>query len=142
MATRDSRVPPPSGGLVYTLIVIKCNLAVVNEQTDTCPPVEEVKEKPRQSFATETSMLHVKAAPGSPPVTLVRRVMTACQTGCFLLIILNKGSCVLVLLHLNPPYNSSHRTGSLRPLLALILPSLQFLRSLQPIAETLPQLVS
>ena len=65
MATWDSRVPPPSGGLVYTLTVIKCNLAVVNEQTDTCPPVEEVKEKLRQSFATETSMLHVKAAPES-----------------------------------------------------------------------------
>ena len=58
-------MPPPSGGLVYTLTVIKCNLAVVNEQTDTCPPVEEVKEKLCQIFATETSMLHVKAAPES-----------------------------------------------------------------------------
>lgn len=41
------------GGLVYTLVVIKRNLAALNEPTDSWPPVKEVEEKPRQSFATE-----------------------------------------------------------------------------------------
>ena len=41
------------GGLVYTLVVIKRNLAALNEPTDTWPPMKEVAEKPRQSFATE-----------------------------------------------------------------------------------------
>ena len=41
------------GGLVYTLVVIKRNLATLNEPTDSWPPVKEVEEKPRLSFATE-----------------------------------------------------------------------------------------
>lgn len=41
------------GGLVYTLVVIKRNLAALNEPTDSWPPVKEVEEKPRPSFATE-----------------------------------------------------------------------------------------
>ncbi|KAF9226909.1 hypothetical protein BS17DRAFT_776320 [Gyrodon lividus] len=41
------------GGLVYTLIVIRRNLAALNEPTDAWPPVKEVEEKPRPSFATE-----------------------------------------------------------------------------------------
>lgn len=40
-------------GLVYTLVVIKRNLAALNEPTDNWPPVKEVEEKPRPSFATE-----------------------------------------------------------------------------------------
>lgn len=41
------------GGLVYTLVVIKRNLVALNEPTDSWPPVKEVEEKPRPSFATE-----------------------------------------------------------------------------------------
>ncbi|KAF9232790.1 hypothetical protein BU15DRAFT_54645 [Melanogaster broomeanus] len=41
------------GGLVYTLLVIRRNLAALNEPTDTWPPMKEVEEKPRPSFATE-----------------------------------------------------------------------------------------
>ncbi|KAG6331516.1 hypothetical protein ID866_7573 [Astraeus odoratus] len=41
------------GGLVYTLMAIRRNLAVLNEPTDTWPPVKEVEDKPRHSFATE-----------------------------------------------------------------------------------------
>lgn len=41
------------GGLVYTLVVIKRNLAASNEPTDSWPPVKEIEEKPRPSFATE-----------------------------------------------------------------------------------------
>ncbi|KAF8555341.1 hypothetical protein OG21DRAFT_1571035 [Imleria badia] len=36
-----------------TLVVIKHNLAALNEPTDSWPPVKEVEEKPRPSFATE-----------------------------------------------------------------------------------------
>ncbi|KAI6042739.1 hypothetical protein EDC04DRAFT_2964607 [Pisolithus marmoratus] len=41
------------GGLVYTLVVIRRNLATVHEPTDSWPPAKEVEEKPRHSFATE-----------------------------------------------------------------------------------------
>ncbi|KAL4076429.1 hypothetical protein V8B97DRAFT_1921875 [Scleroderma yunnanense] len=41
------------GGLVYTLVAIRRNLAALNEPADTWPPVREVEQKPRQSFATE-----------------------------------------------------------------------------------------
>ena len=41
------------GGLVYTLVVIKRNLAALNEPTDSWPPVKEAEEKPRPSFGTE-----------------------------------------------------------------------------------------
>ncbi|KAI6046837.1 hypothetical protein EDC04DRAFT_2627739 [Pisolithus marmoratus] len=41
------------GGLVYTLVVIRRNLAAVHEPTDSWPPAKEVEEKPRHSFATE-----------------------------------------------------------------------------------------
>ncbi|KIJ69756.1 hypothetical protein HYDPIDRAFT_78117 [Hydnomerulius pinastri MD-312] len=41
------------GGLVYTLVVIKRNLAALNEPADSWPPAREVEDKPRPSFATE-----------------------------------------------------------------------------------------
>jgi len=41
------------GCLIGTLIVIKRNLAVLSEESDPWPPVRQVEEKPRPSFATE-----------------------------------------------------------------------------------------
>ncbi|KIK92545.1 hypothetical protein PAXRUDRAFT_829852 [Paxillus rubicundulus Ve08.2h10] len=41
------------GGLVYTLVVIRRNLAALNEPTDVWPPVKQVEDKPRPSFATD-----------------------------------------------------------------------------------------
>ncbi|KAH7887332.1 hypothetical protein F5I97DRAFT_1805406 [Phlebopus sp. FC_14] len=41
------------GGLVYTLIVIRRNLAALHDPNDTWPPLKEVEDKPRPSFATE-----------------------------------------------------------------------------------------
>ena len=34
------------GGLIYTLVAIRCNLAALNELTDTWPPVKEVNNDP------------------------------------------------------------------------------------------------
>lgn len=39
--------------LIATLVIIKNNLAALNEPSDNWPPVREVEEKPRPSFATE-----------------------------------------------------------------------------------------
>lgn len=39
--------------LIITLVIIKRNLAALNEPADSWPPVREVEEKPRPSFATE-----------------------------------------------------------------------------------------
>jgi hypothetical protein len=41
------------GWLIFTLVTIKRNLAALNEPADNWPPVREVEEKPRPSFATE-----------------------------------------------------------------------------------------
>ncbi|KAG0702444.1 hypothetical protein DFH29DRAFT_921588 [Suillus ampliporus] len=41
------------GSLVYTLVVIRRNLAALNEPADSWPPMKEVEDKPRPSFATE-----------------------------------------------------------------------------------------
>ncbi|KAH7907503.1 hypothetical protein BJ138DRAFT_1129128 [Hygrophoropsis aurantiaca] len=41
------------GGLVYTLMVIRRNLAAMNEPADNWPPVKATEEKPRPSFGTE-----------------------------------------------------------------------------------------
>lgn len=41
------------GWLILTLVAIKRNLAALNEPADNWPPVREVEEKPRPSFATE-----------------------------------------------------------------------------------------
>lgn len=41
------------GWLIFTLIAIKRNLAALNEPVDDWPPVRQVEEKPRPSFATE-----------------------------------------------------------------------------------------
>ncbi|KAG2135727.1 uncharacterized protein EDB93DRAFT_821872 [Suillus bovinus] len=41
------------GSLVYTLVVIRRNLAALNDPADSWPPVKEVEDKPRPSFATE-----------------------------------------------------------------------------------------
>jgi len=42
------------GGLIYTLVAIRRNLAALNEHAGTWPPVKEVGDKPRrQSFGTE-----------------------------------------------------------------------------------------
>ncbi|KAI5999860.1 hypothetical protein F5J12DRAFT_270440 [Pisolithus orientalis] len=41
------------GGLVYTLVAIRRNLAALHEPADSWPPAKEVEEKPRHSFATE-----------------------------------------------------------------------------------------
>jgi hypothetical protein len=41
------------GSLVYTLVVIRRNLAALNEPADSWPPAKEVEDKPRPSFATE-----------------------------------------------------------------------------------------
>ncbi|KAH7922976.1 hypothetical protein BV22DRAFT_1197017 [Leucogyrophana mollusca] len=41
------------GGLIFTLMVIRRNLAALNEPADNWPPVKAVEEKPRPSFATE-----------------------------------------------------------------------------------------
>lgn len=39
--------------LIATLVIIKRNLAALNEPSDNWPPVRQVEEKPRPSFATE-----------------------------------------------------------------------------------------
>ena len=41
------------GSLICTLMIIRRNLAALNEPTDSWPPVKEVENKPRPSFATE-----------------------------------------------------------------------------------------
>ena len=41
------------GGLVYTLVAIRRNLAALNEPAGTWPPVKEIEDKRRHSFATE-----------------------------------------------------------------------------------------
>ncbi|KAG1806304.1 uncharacterized protein HD556DRAFT_1468247 [Suillus plorans] len=41
------------GSLVYTLVVIRRNLAALNDPADSWPPTKEVEDKPRPSFATE-----------------------------------------------------------------------------------------
>ncbi|EGO02088.1 hypothetical protein SERLA73DRAFT_71232 [Serpula lacrymans var. lacrymans S7.3] len=41
------------GGLIFTLIIIKRNLAALNDPADSWPPAKEVEDKPRPSFATE-----------------------------------------------------------------------------------------
>ncbi|CAL1700479.1 unnamed protein product [Somion occarium] len=41
------------GCLIGTLIIIKRNLAALNEMRDTWPPVQEAADRPRPSFATE-----------------------------------------------------------------------------------------
>ncbi|KAG1768084.1 hypothetical protein EV702DRAFT_1144968 [Suillus placidus] len=41
------------GSLVYTLVVIRRNLAALNDTADSWPPAKEVEDKPRPSFATE-----------------------------------------------------------------------------------------
>ncbi|KAG1877487.1 hypothetical protein F4604DRAFT_1757834 [Suillus subluteus] len=41
------------GSLVYTLVLIRRNLAALNDPTDSWPPAKEVEDKPRPSFATE-----------------------------------------------------------------------------------------
>lgn len=41
------------GCLMGTLFIIKRNLSVINEESDPWPPVREIEEKPRPSFATE-----------------------------------------------------------------------------------------
>ncbi|KAL0950257.1 hypothetical protein HGRIS_010239 [Hohenbuehelia grisea] len=41
------------GFLIATLVIIKRNLAALNEAADPWPPVREVEEKPRPSFGTE-----------------------------------------------------------------------------------------
>lgn len=41
------------GSLVYTLVVIRRNLAALNDPADSWPPAKEVEDKPRPSFATE-----------------------------------------------------------------------------------------
>lgn len=41
------------GCLVGTLLIIKRNLTALNEDADPWPPVRQVEEKPRPSFATE-----------------------------------------------------------------------------------------
>ncbi|KAG1735718.1 uncharacterized protein EDB91DRAFT_551386 [Suillus paluster] len=41
------------GSLVYTLVVIRRNLAALNEPADSWPPMKEVEDKPRPSFSTE-----------------------------------------------------------------------------------------
>ncbi|KAG2145792.1 hypothetical protein DEU56DRAFT_883282 [Suillus clintonianus] len=41
------------GSLVYTLVVIRRNLAALNDPADSWPPAKEAEDKPRPSFATE-----------------------------------------------------------------------------------------
>jgi len=41
------------GGLIYTLVAIRYNLAALNEPAGTWPPVKGVEVKPCQSFGTE-----------------------------------------------------------------------------------------
>lgn len=41
------------GCLIGTLIIIKRNLATLNEDSEPWPPVKQMEEKPRPSFATE-----------------------------------------------------------------------------------------
>ncbi|TFK43801.1 hypothetical protein BDQ12DRAFT_643459 [Crucibulum laeve] len=41
------------GGLIGTLFIIKRNLTAINDEQDPWPPVRQMEEKPRPSFATE-----------------------------------------------------------------------------------------